>query len=94
MPTYNYACNACGTGFQMRLSYAELDTAAPSCPDCGSADCQRGLSRISSNSGAGDYRLSRSDLETAIGLTGGHAHSHAAGGCAGCSGGSCSTCNH
>lgn len=46
MPKYNYICHTCANRFEVRLSYAEVDTARPICPDCGSADCERGLSRI------------------------------------------------
>ncbi len=96
MPKYSYACPACEHTFEVRLSYSEVDAARPVCPECGGADCARGLSRVSVqvSGGGSDYRLTRADLETAIGMSGDHTHSHGGGGCAGCSGGQCSTCNH
>ncbi|GAB4570607.1 MAG: hypothetical protein Kow0077_05130 [Anaerolineae bacterium] len=98
MPRYNYNCQDCGHQFEVRLSYADVDLAVPTCPACGSTACERGLSRVHMQVGNGgsDYRLSRNDLETAIGMSqamsGGHSHS--GGGCCGCSGGSCGSCGH
>ncbi len=104
MPRYNYTCQTCAHSFEVRLSYAEVDSAQLTCPDCGSPDCARGLNRVAvavaSNSGS-DYRLTRGDLETAIGMSnalGGAAggeHSHGGScGCGSCGGGSCATCSH
>lgn len=98
MPKYNYTCHACDSNFEVRLSYSEVDTVTPACPDCGGSDCERGLSRVNmqvDRNGGSDYRLTRGDLNSAIGMSnamsGGHSHSS---GCGGCSGGSCGTCNH
>lgn len=92
MPRYTYTCSTCTRSFDVNLSYAEVDSAQPACPDCGGTDCVRGLSRVHlqvAANGGGDYRLSRGDLESAIGLSntlsGGHSHG---GGC-GCGGGGC-----
>ncbi len=46
MPKYSYTCHDCAHRFEVRLSYAEVDTVHPACPDCGSANCERGLSRV------------------------------------------------
>jgi len=36
MPTYEYACAACGKKFTEILSFAEHDRKKPKCPKCGS----------------------------------------------------------
>lgn len=34
MPTYEYACNACGKKFSVTMSFAEHDRKKPACPKC------------------------------------------------------------
>lgn len=96
MPKYTYVCHACDHDFEVRLSYSELDTAHPACPDCGGADCERGLSRVNMQvaaNGGSDYRLSKGDLQSAIGMSNAMSGGHS-GGCGSCSGGSCGSCHH
>ncbi|MBN2471213.1 MAG: hypothetical protein JXN59_10850 [Anaerolineae bacterium] len=104
MPRYNYTCHTCTRSFEVRLSYAEVDSARPACPDCGGADCERGLNRVNmavAANGGSDYRLTRGDLETAIGMSNamsgaasdGHSHGGSCG-CGSCGGGNCGTCSH
>ena len=45
MPTYEYICQACSTGYEERRPMAQAD--APSrCPECGSARVRRRLSSV------------------------------------------------
>lgn len=46
MPQYDYKCKKCKKRSSIQLSYAEYDTAHPSCRHCGSSDLQRLISRI------------------------------------------------
>ena len=57
MPRYSYTCEHCTEPFKVKLSYAEVDTAQPICPTCGSSDCKRELSKISLNTGNGSTSL-------------------------------------
>ncbi|TCO72417.1 FmdB family zinc ribbon protein [Rhodovulum euryhalinum] len=43
MPIYAYRCGACGAECEQ---FVRGDDAPPVCPDCGSADLQRLLSRL------------------------------------------------
>lgn len=40
MPLYDFSCQACGERFEARVAY----DARPSCPACGTPDCERLLS--------------------------------------------------
>jgi putative FmdB family regulatory protein len=58
MPTYEYVCQACDSGYEEQRPFAQAD--APSrCPECGSAHVRRRLSTVivltaaGSNSGGG-----------------------------------------
>lgn len=46
MPVYDYKCRQCKKRTSLRLSYAEYDTAHPTCRHCGSEDLQRLISRV------------------------------------------------
>lgn len=46
MPIYEYRCSDCQQKVAVRLSYAEYDTAKPTCPHCGSSDLKRLISRV------------------------------------------------
>lgn len=46
MPTYPYRCEACLKNFEVDLSYAEYDQAKVTCPNCGSQDVRRRITRI------------------------------------------------
>lgn len=46
MPTYTYRCEACHTNFEVALSYAEYDRAEVICPNCGSQNVRRRITRI------------------------------------------------
>lgn len=93
MPTYNYHCLNCGAVFTARLTYAELDEAQPTCPDCGSARTERRLSNVHLVLGDSEelFRLTREHVQAAAGLSGlaqGQGGDHAHGGGCAC-GGSC-----
>ncbi len=95
MPMYNYHCLDCGTAFTATIAYAELDEALPKCPDCGSTNCQRGLSNVNMALGNTEepFHLTHEHVQAAAGMTGlmqGGGHDHG-GGCA--CGGSCD-CTH
>lgn len=86
MPKYNYACHTCDHSFEIRLSYSEVDTAQPACPECGGADTARSLSRV-------NMQVARNGGSSAMGSAMGGGHS-SGGGCGGCSGGNCGSCSH
>ncbi|RBO51787.1 zinc ribbon domain-containing protein [Rhodovulum sp. BSW8] len=44
MPMYNYCCTACEAEFELLRSLS--DDSAPACPDCGSPEVRRLLSRV------------------------------------------------
>lgn len=46
MPTYPYRCEACRTYFEVDLTYAEYDRAEVTCPNCGSQNVRRHITRI------------------------------------------------
>jgi putative FmdB family regulatory protein len=46
MPLYDYRCLSCQQKVTLRLSYAEYDTARPTCPACGSDRLQRAIGRV------------------------------------------------
>ncbi|MCU0519749.1 MAG: zinc ribbon domain-containing protein [Anaerolineae bacterium] len=76
MAIYEYQCAECGAAFQARRAMKDAD-APITCPDCGSFQAKRGLSRFfSATSGGGNSGVSTSG----------------GGGCASCSGHSCASC--
>ncbi|MBF0480386.1 MAG: zinc ribbon domain-containing protein [Desulfovibrionaceae bacterium] len=78
MPIYEYQCDECDHIFE-EIVFG--DKAVP-CPKCGCAKTGKLISRTQRcRSGGGDYR---GQAESAPASRGG--------GCAGCAGGSCSTC--
>lgn len=46
MPDYQYRCLNCRKGFEIYLSYDEYGSRAVICPNCGSDDVKRKISRI------------------------------------------------
>ncbi|ARC90551.1 FmdB family transcriptional regulator [Rhodovulum sp. MB263] len=50
MPIYNYSCTACEAEFELLRSLS--DDSAPACPDCGSPDLRRLLSRVATPGGS------------------------------------------
>lgn len=79
MPIYEYRCQQCGCDFE-ELVFGD---ATPPCPKCGSSETGKLMSACRHTAGhnPGGYQ--------------GHtvpAPRSGGGGCAGCSGGSCSTC--
>jgi|YNPBryBLVA2012_1023415.scaffolds.fasta_scaffold18593_2 putative FmdB family regulatory protein len=103
MPAYDYTCQDCGTTFEVRLSFTEVDQARPVCPQCNGKNTRRLISRVhlvATKGGSGNgFRLTREHVEAAVGLSGlnseaTHHEHHHSGGCSGCSGGNCSACGH
>ena len=43
MPVYEYRCNDCGEAFELFLR-SVAESAAPSCPKCGSSDVRKAVS--------------------------------------------------
>ncbi|MDR1855797.1 MAG: zinc ribbon domain-containing protein [Desulfovibrio sp.] len=76
MPIYEYTCTKCGREFE-DLVFGDQD---PPCPDCGSPDTKKLMSRCSHTGGSSD------------GYDAGA--SAPASGCGGCAGGHCATCGH
>jgi putative FmdB family regulatory protein len=77
MPRYNYTCESCTNQFEARYTYAEIDTARPACPECGSEDCTRGLNRVNMTASG----TSGSSASSASGC----GSCSRVGGCSGCS---------
>jgi putative FmdB family regulatory protein len=75
MPIYEYTCTQCAHQFEEIILGRE---AKVPCPQCGSEQTQKLMSRCRSKLGGGE----------AIGA----AAPASSGSCAGCSGGSCATC--
>jgi putative FmdB family regulatory protein len=46
MPAYDYRCQDCGRALRITLSYAEYDSATPTCTRCGSQNLKRRIGRI------------------------------------------------
>jgi putative FmdB family regulatory protein len=47
MPTYEYACTACGKKFALTMTFANHDRARPKCPKCGSGKVRQRFSAFS-----------------------------------------------
>ncbi|MCE8418426.1 FmdB family zinc ribbon protein [Rhodovulum sulfidophilum] len=47
MPIYNYRCTACEAEFELLRSLS--DDSTPACPDCGSPEVKRLLSRVAAS---------------------------------------------
>ena len=77
MPIYEYKCEKCGNEFEEIVIGSAEDV---KCPACGSDKTGRLMSRCRHKSAGG----------AAVSL--GEASSAPSGGCAGCSGGDCSSC--
>ena len=77
MPIYEYGCRKCGREFE-ELVFSD---ATPTCPDCGSDDVEKLMSKCCHTGGA-------CSSESGAGASG------ASCGCAGCSGGHCASCGH
>lgn len=46
MPTYPYRCETCRKYFEIDLSYAEYDQTEVTCPNCGSPNVRRRITRV------------------------------------------------
>ena len=79
MPIYEYHCKACNSTFEELVFGDET----PTCPKCKSVETEKLISRCSCHFGGGSGSF---DLPSAPAPSGG--------GCAGCSGGNCSSCGH
>ncbi|GFK93266.1 hypothetical protein NNJEOMEG_01097 [Fundidesulfovibrio magnetotacticus] len=79
MPIYEYRCNQCGADFE-ELVFGD---AKPPCPQCGSQDTGKLMSACRHTAGHNPGGYQGSTVPASVPRSGG---------CAGCSGGSCSTC--
>jgi putative FmdB family regulatory protein len=61
MPVYEFKCSQCHKPFEIRLSFTEYDTAAITCPNCGSANVQRHIRRVAVAGGDMAHLESMSD---------------------------------
>ena len=78
MPIYEYACAGCKHTFEKRRMMSQAD-AEIACPECGSMETKRGLSRFAAFSKG----------------NGGSSHAVAGGGgCQSCASGHCGSCSH
>ncbi len=69
MPLYNYRCEKCKKTFEVQLSYAEFERAKIACPKCKSKRVKRQIEGALSKRGKSNYRLTREQVDAAIGLT-------------------------
>lgn len=46
MPLYDYHCQACGKFARLQFSYSEYGKVQPVCPQCGSQEIKRRISRV------------------------------------------------
>ncbi|MFO7801514.1 MAG: zinc ribbon domain-containing protein [Desulfovermiculus sp.] len=76
MPIYEYTCAQCAHQFEEIVLGAHTEVA---CPECGSADTQKLMSRCRSKLGGASPQGQSASVPSS-------------GGCAGCSGGSCASC--
>ena len=82
MPVYEYQCQACDKRFESLRPMSQLD-APIACPRCNAPNARRAISvfaAISRETG-GESRMLASSTPSS-------------GGCAGCSGGHCTSCGH
>jgi len=77
MPIYEYVCEECGAQFEEIMSPT---APAPACPKCKSASTKKLMSCCRHSTGGSDAGGART------------AAAPARSGCAGCSGGNCSSC--
>ncbi|SNR76606.1 putative regulatory protein, FmdB family [Humidesulfovibrio mexicanus] len=82
MPIFEYVCNRCKKQFE-ELVFSQDEQAV--CPSCGSTDTAKLMSCCRGKMGGG---AADSDAPVAKAST-----SSSSGGCAGCSGGNCSSCH-
>lgn len=62
MPAYDYRCKACGQRFtNFYKTYQDYDAARPECPQCGSADVTRLISRVAIPRPSRDFSKMSSD---------------------------------
>jgi putative FmdB family regulatory protein len=82
MPVYEYYCPDCSTKFE-RLASLSRANEQPLCPNCHGSNTRKLLSTFASlRGGAGGDDFGAPSVTPTSG-----------GGCAGCSGGSCSSCH-
>ncbi len=81
MPIFEYQCNACGDEFE-ELVFDRDE--CPPCPKCGSEETGKLMSAVRSRTGGGAPE-SAGEAEAPAAA--------ASSGCAGCSGGDCSSCH-
>ena len=82
MPRYDYYCTQCGQTFEVRLTFAEADTAEPACPDCGALETQRLIGQVIVKRGLSGNALTLDQMQAAAGFadagqtasSGGHEH--------------------
>lgn len=49
MPTYDYYCDVCQSGFSLFFSFSDYDNAHPICPNCRSEKVKRRIGRVSTS---------------------------------------------
>jgi putative FmdB family regulatory protein len=69
MPLYDYHCEDCDSTFEVRLSFSEVDTARPVCPDCGSDQVKRRIGNVLMKRGKSANALTLDQLNTAVGYS-------------------------
>jgi putative FmdB family regulatory protein len=69
MPLYDYHCEDCDTTFEIRLTFAEADTAHPACPTCGSEHVTRRIGNVMMKRGKSANALTLDQVNTAVGYS-------------------------
>ena len=52
MPIYEFSCRKCGHGFEEILTHSDLEGLSLECPNCRSAEVERGLSSFATAGGS------------------------------------------
>ncbi len=68
MPLYDYRCAKCHQTFEVRLAYADVGHARPACPKCRSRKTKRQVSIGLARRSKSRQRLTREQVEAAVGL--------------------------
>jgi putative FmdB family regulatory protein len=69
MPRYDYQCAQCGKAFEVQLSFAEMESARPACPKCGSRRAKRQIGTGQITRKKSRHRLTLDQAQLAAGMT-------------------------
>lgn len=66
MPLYDYKCTACNHLYEVRLTFAEADTARPKCPQCGARRSKRQIGVALATNRKSRNRLTLEQAQAAV----------------------------